>query len=172
MRARWHGWWLPTSLLKITHCHCLHYCVGDGIMPVFSTRSFSDVSWGEVRSLTDWRNTRCKLRWYLNTPKVFLENPVHNCEKPIIKVFWKDLGKGFSPKNPLGFQENLYGLSRKHACWWKTLISKIYNYIPTSLELPVHLSFKSHSLALSTSLQTVPAALNLHPSQHSPVEQS
>jgi hypothetical protein len=34
-RARWQ--WqvirLPTSLLKITHCHCLHYCVGDGIMP-------------------------------------------------------------------------------------------------------------------------------------------
>jgi hypothetical protein len=42
--------------------------------------------------------------------------------------------------------------------------------IPTSLELPVHLSFKSHSLAASW--QTAPAALNLHPSQHPPVEQS
>jgi hypothetical protein len=36
---RWHGWWLPTSLLKITHCHCLHYCVGNGIMPARSNSS-------------------------------------------------------------------------------------------------------------------------------------
>jgi hypothetical protein len=31
--------WLPTSLLKITHCHCLHYCVGDVIMPARSNSS-------------------------------------------------------------------------------------------------------------------------------------
>jgi hypothetical protein len=35
-RAHWHG---TTSLLKITHCHCLHYCVGDGIMPARSNSS-------------------------------------------------------------------------------------------------------------------------------------
>jgi hypothetical protein len=33
-RARW---WLPTSLLKITHCHCLHHDVGDVIMPAGPT---------------------------------------------------------------------------------------------------------------------------------------
>jgi hypothetical protein len=39
MRARLHGWRLPTSLLNITHCRCLHYCVGDGINPARSNSS-------------------------------------------------------------------------------------------------------------------------------------
>jgi hypothetical protein len=62
MRARWHGWWLPTSLLKIPHCHCLHYCVGDGIMPARSNSSsrldLSAIHPG-VKSVVwrDWRNT-------------------------------------------------------------------------------------------------------------------
>jgi hypothetical protein len=39
--------WFPTSLLKITHCHCLHYCVGNVIMPARSKRS----SWHNLSAM-------------------------------------------------------------------------------------------------------------------------
>jgi hypothetical protein len=58
MRSRWHGWWLPTSLLKITHCRCLHHCVGDVIMPARSnTSSWHDLlaMYPGVRSVV-WRS--------------------------------------------------------------------------------------------------------------------
>jgi hypothetical protein len=58
MRARWQGLWLPTSLLKITHCHCLHYCVGDGIMPArsnISSRHDLSAMYPGVKSVV-WRS--------------------------------------------------------------------------------------------------------------------
>jgi hypothetical protein len=53
---------LLTPLLKITHCHCLHYCVGNVIMPArsnSSSRHTPSVMYPavEVRSLTEWRKT-------------------------------------------------------------------------------------------------------------------
>jgi hypothetical protein len=60
MHACWHGWWLPTSLLKITHCQstlCRRRHHASEVQHLFSTRSLSDVSWGKVPSLTEWRNT-------------------------------------------------------------------------------------------------------------------
>jgi hypothetical protein len=46
---------------------------------------------------------------YIEPLKDFLKtlNGFLNCENPL-KVFWKTLGKGFSPKTLFGFQENLY----------------------------------------------------------------
>jgi hypothetical protein len=58
-RARWHGWWLLTSLLKIAHCQCLHYCVGDGIKPARSNNSSRhDLSamYSGVKSVVVWRS--------------------------------------------------------------------------------------------------------------------
>jgi hypothetical protein len=61
-------WWLvsfPTSLLKITDCHrsTLHCTL---CRQRHHTSSLSDVSWGKVRRLTEWRNTpgtRRPLHW-------------------------------------------------------------------------------------------------------------
>jgi hypothetical protein len=56
------GWWLPTSLPRITHCHistllCRRRHHDSEVQKLFSIHSLSDVSWGKVRSMTEWRNT-------------------------------------------------------------------------------------------------------------------
>jgi hypothetical protein len=56
MRTLWQGWRFPTSLLKITHYHCLHYWpVGDGIMPPRSNSS-SRRDMSALYPGVDWRS--------------------------------------------------------------------------------------------------------------------
>jgi hypothetical protein len=65
-------WWLPTSLLKITHCHrstllCRWHHHASEVQQLFSTHSVSGVSWGTVRSLMKGRNTPSWPGWHLWT---------------------------------------------------------------------------------------------------------
>jgi hypothetical protein len=80
MRARWQGCRLPTSLLKITHCHCLHYYVGNCIMPArsnSSSRHYLSAMYPGVKpvvwrsdaipqvSLDGYGRSHCISRWFI-----------------------------------------------------------------------------------------------------------